>query len=288
MTGSGGWTLEGRTIDQLSLRDERALQFVAVYRDLKAILRKDGYLFRVLPSRSSARWDRALFLNLTYWGGAGGDVVLSPRVAADVVAHAAWHHLATLAFEDAARSAEALFLGESVASAFDVYLVGQLLRRGRRSAFLETQVPAMADSARAAGLGARGFKALLSGIADDPERAFGDLRRLLYDATRGLFACDGADRAIQLLGELDSERFAPLLHHYELSNWVLYGRAYSKKGTAKETKQDGRVRAVDAALRTEAEPVAWLTSEWVRPRLAGEELASRKKKRRIRSRARAW
>ncbi|MDP9152118.1 MAG: hypothetical protein M3O36_19510 [Myxococcota bacterium] len=264
---------EERTVDELALRDERALESVGVYHDLKSILRRDQYVFRVVPRQWSSRWDRALFLNLTYWGGAGGDVVLSPRVAADVLAHAAWHHLAALALAGPAPSAEALFLGESVASAFDVYLVGQLLRRGGRSAFLETQVPAMAESARAAGLGARGFKALLSGIADDPERAFGDLRRLLYDATRALFASDGAGDAMRELWKLDSQRFAPLLHHYELSNWVLYGRAYSRKRTGNATKQVARVRAVDAALRSETEPVTWLTSQWVKPRLAGAELA---------------
>jgi len=264
-------TFEERTVDDLAIVDERSFDAIDLYRDLKAVLRKDEYVFRVLPRTSSSRWDRALFLNLTYWSGIDGDVLESPRIAADVVAHAAWHHLVTLALPRAARSADALLLGESVASAFDVYLIGRLLRSAPRSSFLETQVSAMAESASAAGLGARAFEALLRGIAADPVGAFEGLRRLLYDATRALAACKGASEALGALAGFDSDRFAPLLHHYELSNWVLYARAYAKHARG----MNRGARTLDAALRRQPDPLAWLASRWITPRLAGSGGRSR-------------
>ena len=254
--------LAERTIDELAIIDERSFRPIAIYEDLKEILRRDKYVFRVLPKGSAGRWDRAVFLNLTYWGAAGGDILDDHCVAADVVAHAAWHHLAALAIPGKSRSVEALFLGESIASAFDVYLVGRLLGRARRSSFLETQVPAMAESAKAAGLGARGFEALLKGIAADPEGSFAELRQLLYDATCALAASRGAGAAMNALARFDGSRFGPLLHHYELSNWVLFARAHAKRGL-----KDTHARAIARALGRQASPRAWLRSQWVSPRL---------------------
>ena len=65
-----------------------------------------------------------------------------------MVCHAAWHHVARKHFPAGPLSADAMFLGEAVASAFDLYLVGRLLRHVPDAEFLETQVPAMTDVAR--------------------------------------------------------------------------------------------------------------------------------------------
>ena len=148
-----------RTLDELVIDDEPSFRHVGLYADLKAVLTRSRYGFRVLPTSHAGRWDRALFLNLTFWGEGGtsaprergdGDILESEHIPADVVAHVAWHHLASRAFRPGAGerpSARALFMGEAIASAFDVYLVGRLLGHAPRSSFLETQVPAMADAA---------------------------------------------------------------------------------------------------------------------------------------------
>ncbi|MBX3216083.1 MAG: hypothetical protein KF850_28845 [Labilithrix sp.] len=257
-----------KTIDELTIEDERSFRHVALYGDLKEVLRRDRYGFRVLPESSAGRWDRALLLNLTFWGAsAGGDVLVEDILPADVVAHAAWHHLAARALADAPGaplSSDALFFGEAVASAFDVYLVGRLLGHAPRSTFLATQVPAMAESAHEAGLSEGDFDALVQGIASDPDRAFEDLRQLLFDATTSLTACNGADEALAVLGRFDEHRFASLLHHYELSNWVLYARAYARDKGA--ITQDPRVRAIDGELRRANVPVDWLASQWIEGR----------------------
>ena len=250
-------------LDDLTIEDERSFRHVELYADLKEVLRRDGYSFRVLPHAGS--WDRALFLNLTFWGAdEGGDVLVDAHLPADVVAHVAWHRLAANALRTRGRpSVEALFLGESIASAFDLYLVGRLLGHSPKSTFLATQVPAMAEAADGADLGASGFEVLLGELARDPGAAFASLRELLSDATARLFACTDAEAALTTLDALASYRFGPLLHRYELANWVLYARAYGDPAPCAKT------RAVDAALRAAADPLEWLTDCWVRPALRG-------------------
>lgn len=257
-----------RTLDELTIRDERSFRHVELYADLKSVLQRTQYSFRVLPKSPTTRADRALLLNLTFWGAdAGGDVLIDDQIDADVVTHVAWHHLSaraiTRATPGARPSVEGLFLGEAVASAFDVYLVGRLLGHAPRSTFLETQIPAMADAADAAGLGESEFEQLLLDIAADPDRAFTDLRELLFDAARALFACHSPEEGHAALAAFDRHRFISLLHRHELSNWVLYARAYGDDGDA-----DPRVRAVDHALRTEKVALDWLAAQWIAPALA--------------------
>ena len=254
-----------RTLDDLAIGDERSFRHVELYADLKEILRRARYSFRVLPASHAGRMDRALLLNLTFWSAdAGGDVLVEDHIEAEVLAHVAWHHLAARALAGAAGSkpsVEALFLGEAIASAFDVYFVGRLLGHAQSSSFLESQVPAMADACSDAGLDEAGFEKLLHEIAADPDAAFADLRTLLYDVTNALFACETAEEAHVAIEGFANHRFIALLHRYELSNWVLYARAYGDR------HDDLRARAVDRSLREEKAPLDWLTSEWVTPAL---------------------
>jgi hypothetical protein len=262
-----------RTIDELVIDDEASFRHVGLYADLKEVLRRDAYEFRVLPPASHGRWDQALLLNLTFWSSAdGGDVLVDDHLAADVVAHVAWHHLATRALARPARrvasapTAEALFLGESIASAFDVYLVGRLLGHAPRSTFLRTQVPAMAAAAAATGLSEKGFEKLIARIAGDPEQAFEELRELLYDATAALSRCSAAPDALTALARFEGHPFGPLLYRHELSNWVLYSRTYARRAAG----TDEQVRALDLALRQQKDALAWLAREWVEPALGVE------------------
>jgi hypothetical protein len=253
-----------KKLDDLRIEDERAFRHVGLYDELKQALRRDGYRFRV-PEREPVSWDRVLFLNLTFWDlGEQGDVLASATIPADVVAHVAWHHVARSALGASSGSADALFLGESIASAFDLYLVGRLVGHAPEAQFLETQVPAMADVASAAGMSEDDFEALLGEIAADPDRAFEDLRELLFDACTTLVACRGVDEAAAAMDKLDEHRFAPLLHHYEVSNWVLYARAHAASALA----PDPAVRAVDAALREAPIALDWLERAWLSSRAA--------------------
>jgi hypothetical protein len=259
--------LAERTIDELTIEDEASFRHVGLYSDLKAVVTRERVRFRVLPDGPSARWDRALLLNLTFWGASeGGDVLVDERIPADVVSHVAWHHLAARALSAGPGkplSVDALFLGEAIASAFDVYLVGRLLGHSPASEFLATQVPALADSASAAGMDEEEFDVLLQGVAADPDRAFEDLRELLFDATTALVVASGVEEGFAALSRHDDHRFAALLHHYELSNWVLYARAYGASGAA---SSDARARDVDRRLREAPVALDWLTAEWIEGR----------------------
>lgn len=258
--------LRRRTLDALEIEDERSFRHVALYGDLKEVLRKDGYVFRTLDAETPGSWDRALFLNLTFWGAdEGGDVLEGDVIPADVVAHVAWHRLAHRALrtpDGAKPSASALFLGEAIASAFDLYLVGRLLGHAPNASFLATQVPAMAETAQNAGVEDDAFDAMLQTVAEDPEAAFGSLRELLYDVTGALHACGDAEAALAVLDRFASHRFGALLHRYELANWVLYARAYGSAAPSPDAD------AIDRALREAPDPLAWLVEHWVRPALA--------------------
>ncbi len=259
-----------RMLDDLTIEDERSFRHVGLYADLKEVLLRRRYSFRVFHETALASWDRALFLNLTFWGASeGGDVLVHPSVPADVVAHIAWHHLAANALGPGPGerpSVDGLFLGEAIASAFDLYLVGRLLGRSPGSSFLSSQVSAMAEAARGAGLGEGDFEKLLEGVAEDPEDAFARLRELLCEATTALFACGGADEALRALTKLEAHRFGPLLHHYELANWILYARAYGTPAVSTSA------RAAELSLREAKDPLQWLTDAWVRPALAADPL----------------
>jgi hypothetical protein len=119
----------------------------------------------------------------------------------------------------------------------------------------------MAEAAMAAGLSEDRFEALLNETSADPERAFEDLRALLFDASTALVACRGVEAAGGVLAHFDAHRFGPLLHHYELSNWILYAHA---RGA--QLDPDPAVRSVDAALRSAPVALDWLEREWLRTR----------------------
>lgn len=249
-------TLSVRALADLTIDDEPSFRHVGLYRDLKQRLLADRYTVRVLADR----WDHALLLNLAFWDVRGqGDVVLDEPLPADVVCHMAWHHLAAKALGDGELplAAEALLLGEAVASAFDLYLVGRLLGHAPGSAFLETQLPAMADVAEHAGVDEDAFASLMEGVRANPEAAFEELRQLLYDVTLGLWHAQDGAQALQVLAAGDRTRFGCLLHHYELANWLQHARAAPANGSAAKAVQ------VDALLRTGALGLDGLAERWL-------------------------
>ncbi len=234
----------------LTIVDDASFRRLPIYVDLKRILAADKYRFRILPKALHGRWDHALMLNLTFWGaGSGGDVLVDERIPADVVAHAAWHHLA--ARHVGTKSAEALFLGESIASAFDLYLVGHMLALAPSSNFLTTQVTRMAEVSQAAGVSSKRFASILETVARQPETSFESLRQLLFDTTLALYKSRSHDQALAVLATAQAHPFGGLLHHYEVSNWVLFARTYGGSGG------DTKARAVDRTLR-KRDSLAWL------------------------------
>ena len=258
--------LESVLLDDLVIDDDRSLRHIAVYHKLKAMLVASGYRFYKPVAGTSISWDRALFLNLTFWDGSdGADVLCDEHIAADVVAHVAWHHVVDRQLAGAGSTAEqrrspaALFLAEAIASAFDLYLVGRMLVNTPDSDFITSQVPLMGEAAEEAGLPQEGFKTLLEQVSREPERAFEDLRVLLFDICTELLSCRDAQHAEEVLANHSAHRFAPLLHHFQLSNWVLYARAYGTPGS------NEWVDRTDAELRRSSDSLTWLSEHWLVP-----------------------
>jgi hypothetical protein len=252
--------LEPRRLADLTVDDRDVFTAIGLYRDLEAVVARDQVSFWVpAPGERRLTWARALFLNLTFWGEDGTDVLERLHVPADVVTHVAWHHLARRAL--GAASADALFLAEAIASAFDLYLVGRLLGRAPECAFVETQVPALTDAAFEAGASELAVERLFQDIEAEPERAFEDLRQLLFDAASELCRPQTVPDAAGTLARLAGHRFGPFLHHYELSNWILHARARTPDALA----PDPAVRQVDAALRDAPDSLAWLERSWLQP-----------------------
>ena len=245
------------SLADLTLRGERAFRAMPVYATLKKMLLADGFTVRV-PETAHPHHDRVTFLNLTYWNARDpSDVLAEDTLEADVLAHAGWHHAARRVLTGAPTAA-AMFLGESVASAFDLYMVGHMLRQGKQTSYLASQVPRMTEAALDAGMTEATWAELLEEVAGDPDRAFADLRALLFDAASALVACPDLDAAAAILEGFETHRFHGLLHHYELSNWVLFARAYAAPPDANDP-----ALAMDRAMRAAPALVPWLEAHWL-------------------------
>jgi hypothetical protein len=250
----------------LEIEDERAFGHVGLYADLKSVVDRQRLQFAV-PDSGELPWDDVALLNLTYWTPGVADVLTAPRIPADVVAHVAWHHLCA---RSVPLGMKANLLGESIASAFDFYLVGRLLGRSPDSAFLETQVPRMAAAAEDAGAEPEALEALLAKAAEEPEQSFEELRELLFDTSVGLVEATSVEAAARVLEQAKERPFGVIIHHYELSNWVLRSRLERAESGSKAAEETEAV-AVDRALRESGDAIAWLEEHWVRPLLEGSE-----------------
>ena len=78
-------------LDELTIDDRSSFGGVAIYGRLEGILRRASRRFRIPEDGETVSWDRALFLNLTYWNEDEADVLCDDHIPADVVAHVGWH-----------------------------------------------------------------------------------------------------------------------------------------------------------------------------------------------------
>jgi hypothetical protein len=260
--------LRSLPLDELTVDDEASFRHVAIYERLKTVLRRSEHRFKIASVGENTSWDRVLFLNLTFWSGSDESSVLcDEHIAPDVIAHTALHHVVgrelAKVSPPGSPSPAALLFSEAIASAFDLYLVGRLVRNAPDSDFITSQVPIIAEAAEQAGLDEAAFAQLIEGVCDEPERAFEDMRALLVDAGAKLYGCADAEQAHVTLESFGGHRFAPLLHHFQLSNWILYTRAYARSLTSDRAEVDEPIHALDRALRASRDSLAWLDTNWV-------------------------
>ncbi|MBM4356606.1 MAG: hypothetical protein FJ096_00695 [Deltaproteobacteria bacterium] len=252
--------LIARSLAELTLVDEGSFRHVGLYRELKRKMTACDLRFLVPTAASRLdRPDAVTLLNLAFWSPDDvAEVLVDEVLTADQLAHNAWHRLAHDALGDHARTADGMLFAESIASAFDVYLVGRLVGHAPDSEFLETQVPAMHDAAEAAGLDDAAFEGLVARMQAEPERSFEELRQLLFDTATALVPAVDIHQAAAILASATSHPMAALLHHYELPTWVLYARAYGSSTTPCDA-----VRALDHELREATDSLALLEARWL-------------------------
>jgi hypothetical protein len=259
--------LRSLLLDELTIDDEVSFRHVAIYQRLKEVLRRAQHRFKIASVGENSSWDRVLFLNLTFWSSTEeASVLCDEHIAPDVVAHTALHHVVGRELEHGpgeAPTPAALLFSEAIASAFDLYLVGRLVDHAPESDFITSQVPIMAEAAEQAGLDEKGFAALIASVTAAPERAFEDMRALLVDAGTALLACRDAEEAQVALERFKGHRFAPLLHHFQLSNWILYTRAYGRSVARDPKASDDAVHALDREMRQSPDSVAWIEKRWL-------------------------
>lgn len=256
------------SLSDLEIDDEPSFRHVGLYADLKDVVAAMGPTFLAPGPGEWLGWDRALLLNLLYWEPGTSDVLTSRAIAADVVMHVAWHELAKRHLAPGVLSD---LLGESIASAFDLYLVGRLLGHSPESSFLASQVPQMSEAAAESGLDEGELEELLQRVAENPERSFEQLRELLFDASRALLEVDSPAAGLEVLERFDDHPFASILHHYELTTWVLRARIDRANGSKEagvtshagdDTPMDPL--EMDRRLRSEKDAIALLERSWVR------------------------
>lgn len=248
-------------IDELTIADEGAYAEFPLWTKLrKRLVEHEVDMYLVEADGPLTHWADTALINHTVRLPKGATEILHDRVVpADALMHTAWHHAGVAAMGSLASTAEGLLLGESVASAFDAFVIGTLLgAESEQPSALDTQVPAMAEVAAAAGGSQEDFEALLHRMAEDPEGSFEELRELLFDVSIGLLYGGTVERAEEVLNGTRGHVFAPILHHYDLSIWVLYARAFGA-----DMKEHASLRKIDAKLREVDKPLEWLVEHWL-------------------------
>lgn len=166
---------------------------------------------------------RARLVNLLAWDPSDHlEYLDNNSIEADQVLHFAMHQLAEHTW-GSARAVD-LITAEALASAVDIYLLGKLAEAGEEPGFLIDTLDSWgffyeqyADEDR--------LKQLLQNMIDDPFASFQRLTRFLIKATLPLLRLNDGTALSKHLAECEAEDFYPLLHHYNVTNWVLAVRA---------------------------------------------------------------
>ena len=250
-------SMQSVPVSELTIVDEQSFETLALYRALRTRMDEADPVF-LITDPNGDEGERARLLNLGFWDPSSFmEVLTEPVITADQLAHNALHHCGYGALGDAARSLEGLLLVESIASAMDIYWLGRLLAEAPYAEFLESQVPAISEAASGAGASSEEFADLLQLAAENPPKAFGDLRSVLFDTALGLTRAVDVHEADRVLREQSTHQWSVLTHHYAITNWILFARI-----NGSHTSDTKSVLDLDQRLRGVKNPVTELQSIW--------------------------
>jgi len=114
---------------------------------------------------------------------------------------------------------------EAVASAVDFWLLGRLADAGREPDFIAETLESFTFYFERYGGGDRALEALLETVLAEPWTATSRLVRYLSETGSRLLYPTGPERLITDVGDLVGDDLYPLLHHYNMGQWIAAMRA---------------------------------------------------------------
>lgn len=179
-------------------------------RDVKVEILQDG--------RGSAR-----LLNLLQWDlQAATETIDGDGPIADQVIHAAMHHFSDACF--GSDTAQTMLFGECLASAIDFYLLGKILAARIETDFVIDTIDSLASYYEQYG-DPEQLQTILETASAEPYPTFIQIASYLYQAVAPLLNARDPHTISQHLLKAQDHPYWPLLHHYNIGNWVLTLRA---------------------------------------------------------------
>lgn len=204
---------EMTTLQELEIFEQDAFKRADIkLLDLSLHLLKDHRMAVIPHSTGLARlvnllhWDASE--NLEYLDGEG--------VLADQIIHFAVHHVMNRFNQ--CNTAKGMLFAECMASAADVYLVGKLSQAGEETDFLQDTLESFSTYYEMYAVDETHLELMLSTILEQPFKAMMDLANYLFQFGSALL---GAQPDLEKLIQLQEHFSYPLVHHYNISNWIL-------------------------------------------------------------------
>lgn len=184
-----------------------------------ALLDKRQVKLRVIPQgRGTAR-----LLNLLQWElQAAIEYVDGDGPLADQVIHAAMHHFSDALF--GSDTPEEMLFGECIASAVDFYLLGKLIQAGIENDFLFDTIESLESYYEQYSESTHLVK-ILQDVAEHPFKTFMNISEKLFDWVAPLLHAKTPESVEENLLAAQDSPYWPLIHHYNVGNWVLTLRA---------------------------------------------------------------
>ena len=207
-----------KRIEDLDIFEKDAFERagLAILTVAEHILAQSNTRFILLPeSRGLAR-----MVNLLQWqAGDHVEYLDGEGVFSDQVVHMAIHQ--ALDREQGSATPHHMLFAEVLASASDMYLAGRLIQAGEETDFLADTLESLGSYYEMYAASPDQLTAFLQRLSDTPWETMVSLVDYLYT-----FCCPflEKDRSIEHLSiprSMEDHMFYPLVHHYNVTNWLL-------------------------------------------------------------------
>ncbi|MDJ0842186.1 MAG: hypothetical protein QNK37_37140 [Acidobacteriota bacterium] len=119
----------------------------------------------------------------------------------------------------------AVLFAETLASSADIYLLGKLAQAGMEPDFIHETLESFGFYYETYGDDAGHMEQLLSDLTTDPFGAMVTVGNYLFNFCTPLLYPASSDEPANILAVLQPHAYYPLVHHYNVTNWVLAIRA---------------------------------------------------------------